>query len=62
MPLNKITYLLLAGLFILILNLSFAQKIQHLEGIKEGKIAPDIEFPIIDGDIIKLSEYTKGNI
>ncbi len=43
-------------LFFLLTNNTFAQKKVNLEGIEIGNIAPEIELPNVDGDVIKLSE------
>lgn len=51
------------AILIVILSLSFlfisdlfAQKKENLEGIEIGMMAPDIELPTIDGELVKLSE------
>jgi len=53
---NNTTYILLIAIFSLFVQNSIAQKKQHLEGIKTGMQAPEIELPNIDGKIIKLTD------
>ena len=43
-------------IFIILTNNMFAQKKTNLEGIKVGNMAPDIELPNVEGDILKLSD------
>ncbi len=52
---NKVFSISLVILLILTGNL-FAQKKNNLEGIEVGIIAPEIELPDVNGDMVKLSE------
>lgn len=59
---NKyIRYLLIISCSLLFFTHASAQKKQHLEGIKTGMQAPEIEMPNTEGEIIKLSDL-KGKV
>ncbi len=53
---KKKILIIIIALFFLITNSLFAQKKANLEGIKIGKMAPEIELPNVDGDDFKLSQ------
>ena len=52
---KRIFYIIII-LFIILPNIIFAQKKANLEGIEIGMMAPEIELPTVDGDVIKLSQ------
>lgn len=54
----KRTYYIIIFLFLILPSIMFAQKKSNLKGIEIGMIAPEIELPTVDGDVIKLSQLT----
>ena len=52
----KKTLTIIITLFFLLTNNLFAQNKVNLEGIKIGMMAPEIELPTINGEVVKLSD------